>query len=113
MKPSFRTGIALVLATCVSAACVVYDPAYYANASYERSWSAAVGGAQDAGVTLTQVSPETGTLRGIKNGIDVTVLVDRLPDGGVQVKFDAKGDTSKDPQLSERFTQAYNRRMGR
>jgi hypothetical protein len=31
----------------------------------------------------------------------------------VQVKFDAKGPTERDPTLSERFSQAYERRMGR
>jgi hypothetical protein len=31
----------------------------------------------------------------------------------VRVQFDAKGATQRDPGLSNRFSQAYDRRMGR
>jgi hypothetical protein len=48
-----------------------------------------------------------------KDGIDVTVAVARQADGSVRVQFDAKGATHQDPGLGERFSQAYERRMGR
>jgi hypothetical protein len=102
----------------LQAGCVVYEPvpAYPtapAPASFDRAWSAALGGAQDAGVQVTSSDPATGLIRGTKDGIDVTVVVARQADGSVRVQFDAKGPTQRDPGLSNRFSQAYERRMGR
>lgn len=114
MNPKLRTRIAMLVAACITAACVVYAPApYYYGSNYDRAWNAALGGAQDAGVTITQVEPENGFIRGTRNGIDVTVQVARQPDGSVRVQFDTRGDTRNDPQLANRFSQAYDRRMGR
>ena len=82
-------------------------------ASFDRSWNAALGGAQDAGVQVTSADPNTGLIRGTREGIDVTVVVARQADGSVRVQFDSKGPTQRDPGLAERFSQAYERRMGR
>ena len=41
------------------------------------------------------------------------LVVARQADGSVRVQFDAKGQTQRDPGLSQRFSQAYDRRMGR
>jgi len=82
-------------------------------ASFERSWSAALGGTQDAGVQITSADPNTGLIRGARGGIDVTIVVARQADGSVRVQFDSKGQTQQDPGLPERFSQAYDRRMGR
>jgi hypothetical protein len=43
----------------------------------------------------------------------VTVVVARQADGSVRVQFDAKGPTQRDAGLSNRFSQVYDRRMGR
>jgi len=94
--------------------CVVYEPYPVAQpANFDRAWHAALGGVQDAGVQVTSADPATGLIRGAKDGIDVTVVVARQADGSVRVQFDAKGATQRDPGLSQRFSQAYDRRMGR
>ncbi|WP_374403724.1 hypothetical protein [Niveibacterium sp.] len=112
MRLALRTWIAVLAALTMTAACVSY-PAPPAPSKYERAWNAALGGVQDAGVTIMHAEPNSGLIRGTKNGIDVTVTVTRLPDGAVKVQFDSKGETKNDPQLPERFSQAYDRRMGR
>jgi hypothetical protein len=112
MGIALRFRVALLIVTCITAACVEYVPVP-ASSTYDRAWNAALGGVQDAGVAITQAEPKSGVIRGSRNGIDVTVSVVRQYDGTVRVQFDTKGDTSKDPQLSNRFSQAYERRMGR
>lgn len=110
--------ICLAIALSVGSLClggcyypVVVQPG--TPASFERSWNAALGGAQDAGVQVTSADPSTGLIRGTRGGIDVTVVVARQPDGSVRVQFDSKGQMQQDPGLAERFSQAYDRRMGR
>ena len=94
--------------------CVVYEPVPVTSPSkFDRSWNAALGAVQDAGVQITSAEPSTGVIRGNKDGIDVNALVVRQADGGVRVQFDTKGPTQNDPGLSNRFSQAYERRMGR
>jgi hypothetical protein len=112
MGRALRLRLALLIATGITVACVEYVPVP-ASSTYDRAWNAALGGVQDAGVTITQAEPTTGVIRGTRNGINVTVSVARHYDGTVRVQFDTKGDTSKDPQLSNRFSHAYERRMGR
>ena len=110
------SGVALVLATALLTGCVVYEPypGYYTHTStYDRAWNAAQGAVQDAGVQITSADASTGQIRGTKDGIDVTVLVLRQADGRTRVQFDAKGPTQRDPGLGDRFSQAYERRMGR
>jgi hypothetical protein len=104
-----------VLASLPLASCYVYEPVVVPGqpASFERSWSAALGAVQDAGVQVTSAEPSTGVIRGSREGIDVTVVVVRQANGSVRVQFDSKGPTQRDPGLSERFSQAYERRMGR
>ena len=96
--------------------CVVYEPypGYYAGrTNYDRAWNAALGAVQDAGIRLDSADPNSGLIRGEKDGIGVLVTVARQGDGSVRVQFDAKGPTQQDPGLADRFSQAYERRMGR
>ena len=108
-----------ILASCLICAplagCVVYEPypGYYAGSNFDRAWSAAVGGVQDAGVQVTSADQGSGLIRGGRSGIDVVVTVARQADGSVRVKFDATGPTQNDPGLAERFSRAYDQRMGR
>ena len=114
MSRALRTVFTFILGSVLLAGCVVYQPVTVPGpANFDRAWSAAVGGAQDAGVQVTSSDPSTGIIRGTKDGIDVTVVVARQADGSVRVQFDAKGPTQRDPGLSNRFSQAYDRRMGR
>ena len=88
-------------------------PVYVPQTVFDRAWSAALGGVQDAGVKVTSADRAIGVIRGSKDGIDVTVHVTRQADGSVRVQFDAKGAKERDPGLGERFSKAYDRRMGR
>ncbi len=112
--------LSIVLLSCLAGAtltgCVAYAPypGYYSGASsFDRAWNAALSGAQDAGVRVASADPVSGLIRGGKDGIDVVVNVARQADGCVVVQFDAKGPTQNDPGLSERFSRAYDARMGR
>ena len=109
--------IAFIIACCVAVlhfgGCVVYEPvpAYPSGPSnFDRAWQAAMGGAQDAGVRITSAEPSTGVIRGTRDGSDVSIVVARQGDGSVRVQFDSKGT---DAGLADRFTRAYERRMGR
>jgi hypothetical protein len=114
MKAKLRALLSLFIAAWIAAACVAYEPVpYYGASNYDRAWSAALGGVQDAGVTVTQAVPENGIIRGTRNGLGVTVMVVRQAAGSVRVQLDTEGDKRNDPQLGDRFLQAYNRRMGR
>jgi hypothetical protein len=55
----------------------------------------------------------TGLIRGTRGDINVTINVARQADGSARVQFDAKGPTQDDPGLADRFSRAYDRRMGR
>ena len=88
-------------------------PVYVPQTAFDRAWNAALGGAQDAGVRVVSVDRAIGFIQGSKDGIDVTVHVARQADGSVRVQFDAKGARERDPGLGERFSKAYDRRMGR
>jgi hypothetical protein len=108
--------VVIALGTALLTGCVPYEPypGYYPTPStFDRAWNAALGGVQDAGVKITSAEPTTGVIRGTKDGIDVTVSVLRLADGRVRVQFDSKGPMERDPELGNRFSQAYDRRMGR
>ena len=90
-----------------------YPHPYYYASNYDQAWSASTGAVRDAGVEVRSEDYGAGLITGGANGIAVTVSVSRLPDGRVQVRFDSKGPTDRDPGLAERFSQAYERRMGR
>jgi len=105
-----RSRLVSLAAGLLLAACVVYEPVpvQQAPSTYDRAWNAALSGAQDAGMTISNVDPAKGEIRGSKDGVPAAVLVTRQANGSVQVRFD-----SKDSALAERFSQAYDRRMGR
>ena len=116
MSRTLNILLAAILGSALLAGCVVYEPmpAYYpAGSNFDRAWNAAIGGAQDAGVQVTSTDPASGLIRGIGNGIDVIVTVARQPDGSVRVQFNAKGPEQQDPGLADRFSRAFDQRMGR
>jgi hypothetical protein len=112
---TLRLLLGVILCAAPLAGCTYYAvPAPAPSPStYDRAWSAAVGGLQDAGVQVTSADNATGVIRGQRDGIDATVVVARQADGSVRVQLDTSGQTQRDPDLHNRFTQAYNRRMGR
>jgi len=111
------TILALILGSATLSGCVVYEPVpahYPGGTNFDRAWNAALGGVQDAGVQVVSADPSTGFIRGSKDGIDVVVTVARQADGSVRVQFDTKGPVQqRDPGLADRFSRAYDRRMGR
>ncbi len=106
----------LVVLTALVGGCVVYEPmpvpAYYGS-SFDRVWDSALGAAGDAGVKITSADRNTGLIRGVTSSSDVTISVISQADGRTRVEFSSKGPKGQDPDLSERFTSFYNRRMGR
>ena len=111
MSRLFRLAALIALVSLPLTGCV-YAPYPYTS-NYDQAWSASAGAVRDAGVQVTSEDFGAGLIRGVKDGVNVTVSVSRMADGRVEVRFDSKGDTSRDPGLAERFSQAYERRMGR
>lgn len=116
----FGTGALLILMVVLTAlvgGCVVYEPVYVPSSSYgssyDRVWNSALGAAEDAGVKITSADRTTGIIRGVTSSADVTISVISQADGKTRVEFSSKGPKGQDPDLSERFTGFYNRRMGR
>jgi hypothetical protein len=116
---SFGTGALLTLTVLLAAlwgGCVVYEPVAmppYSGSSYDRVWNSALGAAEDAGVKITSADRGTGTIRGVTSSSEVTILVISQADGKTRVEFSSKGPKGADAGLNERFTDFYNRRMGR
>jgi hypothetical protein len=112
-------AVALALGSALLAGCETPPPepppppVYVLQSTFDRAWNAALGGVQDAGVKLASADRAIGLIRGSKDGLDVTVSVVRQADGSVRVQFDARGPRERDPGLADRFSQAYDRRMGR
>jgi hypothetical protein len=95
--------------------CVVYEPMGVQAAvpvNFDRSWNAALGAAQDAGIAVSVADRNSGRIYGRYNTADVTIGVISQADGSLRIQFDAKGLGRQDQGLNDRFVQAYNRRMG-
>lgn len=108
-------GLMLGLAG-LAGGCVVYP--YEATvpagpSRYDQAWDAALGAAADAGVQVTGADRASGRISGSKAGAAVTILVQQLADGRVQVSFDAPASRETNPTLQDRWLAAYNQRMGR
>jgi len=82
-------------------------------ASFDASWQAARGAAQDEGVHVTYEDRASGTLRGDKGPVSVLITVATQADGSVRVGFSVTGTPSQDTGLHDALTRAYQRRMGR
>jgi hypothetical protein len=81
--------------------------------SFDKSWDAALGAANDAGVQVTGADRNSGRISGTKAGGPVTIDLRPQADNTLQVVFNAPGSTESNPTLNDRWLQAYNRRMGR
>jgi len=80
---------------------------------FDRSYTAMIGALEDQGVRITLEDRSAGVVQGSHSGIEVSANVRTQADGSVRVAFNTSGDTSKDPDLINRITRSYNRRMGR
>jgi hypothetical protein len=116
MKTHLRACLWIILAGAPLAGCVVYEPVPMyqpAGSNFDRAWNAARGAAQDAGVQVTSADAANGLIYGTRNGVEVFVTVARQGDGSVRVQFNSKGPSQQDPELSQRFSRAFDQRMGR
>ena len=110
---------ALLAAALLSAGCVVapypygYPTTVSTPASFDRSWDAALGAAADAGIQITNADRASGRISGSKAGAAVTIELRPQPDNSLQVSFNAPDAKESNPSLQERWSSAYNRRMGR
>ncbi len=106
---------ALLVSSCTvyQTAPGVYSPVPPPAASFDRSFSAAVGAFQDQGVQILSADQSTGVVRGTRDGINVTANVRTQADGSVRVEFGTSGATSRDPGLISRISSSYDARMGR
>lgn len=104
--------LVVVFALLSLSSCVVYQPVPVGAPGptrFDQSWAAASGAIVDNGLAITQQDRATGVIRGERGDNAVTATLEPLPDGRVQVKFNARGD----PGLLERVSSSYERRMGR
>ena len=108
--------VSLAIAALATTACTYYQtvPAYApAPTSFDRSWNAALGAVEDAGVRVTSADRAQGIIAGTRDAFNVLVGVRTQADGSVRVEINATGPTAQDPVLAERISRAYDRRMGR
>ena len=96
------------------AGCVVYEPVTVpAPSAFDRSWNAALAGAQDEGVRISSENRAAGVIRGFRNEQEVTINVLSQADGSARVEISARGPKGSDAGLAGRISRAYDRRMGR
>jgi hypothetical protein len=77
---------------------------YTRTDNYDRAWSAALGAMQDTGVQIVSSDPGSGTVRGSRNGAEVTVSVTRQADGTTRVAFNTR------PRSGSRISRSGSRR---
>jgi hypothetical protein len=108
------TLLALVLAAILHG-CVAYPVAVVPapSANYDRVWDSALRAADDIGIQVASAEKASGYIAGAKGPIQAQIFVLRQADGGVRVQLDLKGPLDQDPGLSDRFSRAYDRYMGR
>ena len=110
-----RFAIAVVAVPIIVTGCAVYEPvpAYAPPANFERSWTAAVGAAQDVGVRIASADRARGVITGANDSRDVTITVVTQADGRVRVEISARGPQGGDANLANDISRAYDRRIGR
>ena len=108
----------LALVAALLGGCTYYQaaPGVYSTtpaSSFDRSWGAAKAAFAEQGVPITREDRAAGVVSGTRDGINVMANVRTQADGSVRVEFNTSGATSRDPDLINRMTGAYNRNMGR
>ena len=106
-----RRITALVLLAAGLAGCVAYEPVPVDP--MQAPWRAAMGALQDAGLVLATADQASGTVRGTRGSVEGLIVVRMRPDGRVGVEISSRDPEGRDPGLTQRLTDAYNRRMGR
>ena len=115
MAGGIALAAVLMLQGCYTAPTPVAAPTRSMGERFDQSWNAARGAAADVGVRVTTEDRGTGTLRGSVGTSSVLItVVPQQADKTIQVGFSVTGgEASKDANLKEHLTHAYQRRMGR
>ena len=113
-----RHSLALVVVSALIAGCIYAPPPSYPVVvsrppNYDRSWDAALGAAEDAGVQVTLADRANGRITGTKAGAAVTIELRQLADRSLEVRCSAPDSKEINPKLGDLWLSAYNRRMGR
>jgi len=77
------------------------------------TWSAVIGAFADQGIKVTSKNRGAGIVQGNRKGINLFADVRTQADGKVRIDFKSCGTTDRGPDLIQRISQAYERRMGR
>ncbi|HSD61087.1 MAG TPA: hypothetical protein VLC55_09560 [Burkholderiales bacterium] len=105
---------AIALAFMALQGCVPYPvPTAPPPSKFDRVWDAAYGAAADVGVQIQSADRGSGTIRGTKDSVTVTINVRAQADGGATAEIKATGPAPQDRVVSQQISQAYERRMGR
>ena len=112
-KGTYLLSLVMIVAMALGG-CVVYEPVPAPQPSaFDRAWNAALGAAQDEGVSITSEDRVNGIIRGVRGEQEVTINLRSQADGSVRVEMSARGPKGSDPGLAGRVSRAYDRRMGR
>jgi hypothetical protein len=113
VKGSFLFFVVILFTGCTyyQAASGVYSTS--PPSKFDRSFAAVVGAFKDQGLHITTEDRSAGQVDGNRNGIDVRATLQTQADGSVRVAFNTAGTIGNDPELIDRITRSYNRRMGR
>jgi len=104
------------LAAATVAGCTYYQVAPSAPSgpsTFDRSWNAALGAADDLGVSVTSADRTSGYIYGTTPTENVTISVLTQADGRVRVEFNVKNAAGSGTDLANRLHRAYEARMGR
>ena len=113
-----RLSFVLVVVSALLSGCLFgpspgYTTTVTTPPSFDRSWDAALGAADDAGIQVTGADRSAGRITGTKAGAAVTIELQRLPDNRLQLTFSSPDSKESNPTLGDRWWKAYDRRMGR
>ncbi len=108
---------AVLLTAMMMAGCTYYQavPATPSGpSSFDRAWNAALGAAEDVGVSVSSADRTSGIVYGTRGNQSATIRVYKQADGRVRVEFSIQGGgEAADAIVAKDFSSAYDRRMGR
>lgn len=117
LRVLLRSVLCACLAAATVAGCTYYQAVPVAPSgpsTFDRSWNAALGAADDCGVSVNTADRTSGYIYGTSpTGGNVTITVFTQADGRVRVEFNVKSPAGPDSDLANRLHGAYEARMGR
>jgi len=116
LRVLLRSTLCACLAAATVAGCTYYEAVPVAPSgpsTFDRSWNAALGAADDLGVSVTSADRTSGIIYGTTSTDNVTISVLTQADGRVRVEFNVKTRAGYDTDLANRLHRAYEARMGR